>query len=303
MRAIPVLATVLTAAFAAVSVSPAAAQGSRLSLAERVQRLEAQAQGGGQDNLDLLNRINELQSEIAALRGVIEQQGFEIEELKRRARDQYLDIDSRLSRIEGGGAGRAPEPLLDAPAIPAAPVDEGFVDAPAAAMEPPELRAPVDGGVVSEALDGSSPVAASDEPASAPAAIADPAAERASYESAFEALKDGRYAESARRFQGFLDQYPNGEYAPNALYWLGESYYVTQNYQVAQEQFKALLERFPRSSKAPDALLKLGYTHYELKQWEQAEQVLGDVVQRYPDSTVSRLAQGRLRALMLESRR
>lgn len=272
----------LTVASATVSVS-ALAQGSRLSLAERVQRLEAQSQGGGETNIELLNRLQELQSEVAALRGLVEQQGFEIEELKRRARDQYLDIDSRISRLEGGGGQPAAEPLLDEPRA-AAPV-----------MEEPELRAPVDGGVVSQALGG--------EPASAPTAVGDPRAERAAYESAFEALKEGRYADSARRFSAFLDEYPSGEYAPNALYWLGESYYVTQNYKVAQEQFQRLLRDFPRSNKAPDALLKLGYTHYELREWEQAEQVLGDVVRRYPDSTVSRLAQGRLRALMLESRR
>jgi len=288
------LVVTLTAAMAAVSVSPANAQGSRLSLAERVQQLESQAQGGGQNTVELLNRITELQAENGVLRGMIEQQAFEIEELKRRSRDQYVDVDSRLSRLEGGGQGGSSE--ADAG------VDARFAPVPAeVTMEPPELRAPVDGGVVSRALDGTESGPAASAPVPAPSG--DPREERAAYESAFEALKDGRYSESARRFQAFLDAYPSGEYAPNALYWLGESYYVTQNYRVAQEQFQRLLRDFPRSNKAPDALLKLGYTHYELREWPQAEQVLNDVVQRYPDTTVSRLAQGRLRALMLESRR
>ena len=117
------------------------------------------------------------------------------------------------------------------------------------------------------------------------------------------ALLDGRYAESARRFAAFLQQYPDGDYADNATYWLGESYYVTQNYQVALETFQDLLARFPDSSKAPDALLKVGYSHYELKDWPQAESVLGQVVGRYPDTTAARLAQGRLRALRLEGQR
>jgi tol-pal system protein YbgF len=288
------LVLTLTAAMAAVSVAPAHAQGSRLSLAERVQRLESQAQGGGQNTMDLLNRITELQAENGVLRGLVEQQNFEIEELKNRQRDQYIDIDSRLSRLEGGGlsAPASPEQLSEEPIAP--PADD--YDRP---MEPPELREPLDSGVLSQTLEGE--VAAGEAEPALP--VGDPREERLAYESAFEALKDGRYAESARRFQSFLDLYPSGEYAPNALYWLGESYYVTQNYAVAQEQFQRLLEAHPRSSKAPDALLKLGYTHYELRQWPQAEQVLNDVVRRYPDTTVSRLAQGRLRALMLESRR
>lgn len=283
----------LTAAMAAVSVAPTHAQGSRLSLAERVQQLESQAQGGGQNTVELLNRITELQAENGVLRGLVEQQNFEIEELKKRQRDQYVDIDSRLSRLEGGGASAASSPQqLSEEMIAPTSAD----DLP---MEPPVLREPLDGGVLSQTLEGE--IAADQSEPALP--VGDPREERLAYESAFEALKDGRYAESARRFQSFLDIYPSGEYAPNALYWLGESYYVTQNYAVAQEQFQRLLEAHPRSSKAPDALLKLGYTHYELRQWPEAEQVLNDVVRRYPDTTVSRLAQGRLRALMLESRR
>lgn len=288
------LVLALTAAMAAVSVAPARAQGGRLSLAERVQRLESQAQGGGQNTVELLNRITELQAENGVLRGLVEQQNFEIEELKKRQRDQYIDIDSRLSRLEGGGSSAAatPEQLSEEPIAPS--MDDA--DLP---MQPPELREPLDGGVLSQTLEGE--IAPDEAEPALP--VGDPREERLAYESAFEALKDGRYAESARRFQAFLDIYPSGEYAPNALYWLGESYYVTQNYAVAQDQFQRLLEAHPRSSKAPDALLKLGYTHYELRQWPEAEQVLNDVVRRYPDTTVSRLAQGRLRALMLENRR
>ena len=124
--------------------------------------------------------------------------------------------------------------------------------------------------------------------------------ERQTYDTAFEALKNGQYAEAARRFQGFLVQYPNGAYSPNAQYWLGESYYVTQNYQIALSAFERLLTQFPSSNKAPDALLKVGYCHYELRQWIQAEDALNRVVRQYPGTTVARLAQGRLRALQLE---
>lgn len=42
-----------------------------------------------------------------------------------------------------------------------------------------------------------------------------------SYDEAFSALKDERYAESARRFKGFIDQYPNADLTGNAYYWPG----------------------------------------------------------------------------------
>lgn len=300
--------TLGTAALMAAVTFPVFAQGGRLSLAERVTRLEQeQAQGASNaQTVELLNRISQLQTEVQSLRGLVEQQSYEIEALKKRNRDQYLDLDSRLARLEAGAPAGTPaptgqdlpahlpdnaEPLVDDPAPSVTAPTPGLV------MEEPEVRAPVDGQVSSTPLAGSEAPAAVSEP------IANPADERRMYESAFDALKEGRYAEAARRFQGFLNSYPNGEFAPNAHYWLGESYYVTQNYQIALDSFQRLLNSFPSSAKAPDALLKVGYCHYELRQWAEAEATLNQVVERYPDSTVSRLAQGRLRALRLENRR
>ena len=131
----------------------------------------------------------------------------------------------------------------------------------------------------------------------------DPAAEKAAYDSAFTALKDGRYAESARRFQAFVNEHPQSDLAGNAYYWLGESYYAAENFGVAKDTFETLLTRYPTSAKAADALLKVGYCQYETKQWDAAEATLNDVVDRYPNSQAARLAQGRLRALKLDARR
>src|SRR3546814_17979815 len=86
--------------------------------------------------------------------------------------------------------------------------------------------------------------------------------ERGDYEVAFDALKGGRYDESARLFQEFLQRHPSGAYAPNAYYWLGQSYYITQNYALAPQQFQAVLDRYPTHAKAPGPLLKLGLSQY-----------------------------------------
>jgi tol-pal system protein YbgF len=310
-RGLQTLLTLGTAAVLAAVALPASAQG-RLSLAERVDRIERQQAEGqsAQQNIELLNRISQLQTEIQSLRSLVEQQSFELENLAKRGRDQYVDLDSRLTRLEGGTPmGATGDAGFDGD-MPVDPQDRasgptvGFEDATPSRpgtiarvleMEEPEIRAPVDGGSRTEGLD---------QPTQAPiASLADPADERRVYDSAFDALKEGRYAEAARRFQSFLASYPNGEFAPNAHYWLGESYYVTQNYQMALDSFERLLREFPSSAKAPDALLKVGYSHYELRQWPQAEATLNEVLQRYPDHTVARLAQGRLRALRMESRR
>jgi tol-pal system protein YbgF len=325
MKHIPktLLSLALASAFV-FSAAEVSAQSGRLSLSERIAKLESQTQGqGGQSMVDLLNRISELQSEVQSLRGLVESQAFEIEELKKRSRDQYVDLDSRLARIESGGAARTPTTMGTVPGtpiqpgqtqqLPVQPTEPGqLMMEPGNAARPPlpmdstglpATQNPMDNRLPTEPPMDALPASGAQVPTNPVSALPTQANdEQASYDTAFAALREGRYAESARRFSGFLTQFPNGDLADNATYWLGESYYVTQNYRIALDTFKSLLDRFPQSAKAADALLKLGYCHYELHEWNEAEGALNQVVQRYPDTTVARLAQGRLRALRLEGR-
>ena len=253
------LAIVLSAAalVAAAPFQPASAQ--RQSLADRVASLEQQA-AGSQVSIDLLNQVTQLRSEIQALRSQNEELQHQLEQLKESGKAQYLDIDGRLTRLEGG--------------------------APVASSALPALRPPA-------------PAAMEPEPAvyGDPGTLAQGVDERGAYDAAFAVLRSGRYAESAQQFQAFLDAYPNGTYAPNGLYWLGESYYVTQNYELALQQFQALLQRYPTHDKAPGALLKVGLSQYGMKDMDAAEATLTEVSTRYPGTDAARTADDRLRAI------
>ncbi|RFP62572.1 tol-pal system protein YbgF [Luteimonas weifangensis] len=246
---------------------PATAQ--RASLAERVAALEQQA-ANHQGNVDLLNQVTALKAEVQALRAQLEELQHQQQQWRDSSRNQYLDLDGRLNRLEGG----AP------PATPAA--------APATT---PAAAKPVTGSERPPAVHGDAGTLARGE------------GERAAYEAAFEVLKAGRYADSAQAFQDFLQRYPGGAWAPNALYWLGESYYVTQNYALAQQQFQALLDRYPTHDKAPGALLKVGLSQYGLRQLEAAEATLAQVLQRYPGTDAARTADDRLHAIRLNALR
>lgn len=290
---------------AVVVFAPSAqAQSQRLSLAERVDRLEQQqsnAQGSSGGAVDLVNQISALQSQVQSLQGQVEELKHALDEARQRNKDQYVDLDSRLGRLEGGNSAAQPPAAGGRPA--ARNDNPPDVDLGSSRTPPPRDTRSAPRGGVNDLSDADRALAPGEAAgAAAPAASADPAAATAAYNDAFAALKDGRYAESARRFQSFIDQYPGSELTGNAYYWLGESYYVTQNYKIAQQSFETLLQRYPSSQKAPDALLKVGYSQYELKQWDQAEATLNQVIQTYPDTTVARLAQGRLRALKMEAR-
>lgn len=245
------------------------AQSSRLSLADRVSRLEQQAQQQ-QGGVGLVNQIQLMQNQLRDLQGQIEQLRHELDQLKERNRAQYLDLDSRLSRLGG-------TPV----AVP---------NAPATTAEPAEIVAD----------SAQEPVAEVPPPA---VVSASPEQVQADYDRAFAELRAGDFPAASRLFAAFIQQHPDSDLTPNAYYWLGESYYATQNYPIALESFQNLLRRFPDSSKAAGALLKVGYSQYELKQWDQARQTLNRVISAYPGSTEARMAEGRLRALDLHANR
>jgi tol-pal system protein YbgF len=235
---------------------------------------------------NLVIQVQELQDEVRNLRGQLEEQTRELENLKRRQRDQYLDLDQRISDmrnsqpvtsagVQGGAGSRPSEQAIIPPA-----------------EDVPEVRAPMES---QSTVSGIGQPQVQSQPAASTAAD-----EKAAYDMAFQALKDLRYADAAEEFQSFLDRYPSSEYSDNAQYWLGESYYVTRNYDIALKAFQDLMDRFPTSPKVPDALLKVGYTHYELEQWDQARAALTQVQENYPDTTLARLAESRLRSMRME---
>lgn len=121
--------------------------------------------------------------------------------------------------------------------------------------------------------------------------------EQGAYEAAFDLLMSGDYSGAILRLEEFMERYPDGAYSANALYWLAEAKYASRDYEGALVDFAAVRSRFPDSDKAADALLKLGYSHFELGNAEAARQALEQVLSDHPGTTLSRLAQDRLRRL------
>ena len=239
--------------------------------------------------MDLVYQVQQLQDEVRMLRGMLEDQGIQLENLSNRQRDQYLDLDQRLTGSRGG----APGTMSSSNPVTTSGANTGpAVTQPAIREDVPDVR---------PALDTPSSVTAIATPDTQARELqASPEAEKAAYDRGFQSLKDLKYAAAAEQFAAFVRQYPNSDYADNAQYWLGESYYVTRNYDIALEAFQALLSNYPDSPKVPDGLLKIGYTHYEMKQWDQARAALEQVQQQHPDTTLARLAGSRLRSMKLE---
>ncbi len=256
----------------------------QLTIQERLARLERDV-ASSQGVAELVIQIQQLQQEIAQLRGQLEQQAFELESLKKRQKVLYMDVDSRLQALE-----HQPESEQTGPA------------------SNPETQYPAESVQNNDSRPSESP--AGNQPGSLPAAAetapsapdSNDAAAAALYDEAFAHLKAGRYTDSARAFEDFIQRHPGHELTDNAYYWLGESYYVTRNYELALDAFEQLKSRFPSSNKLADALLKIGYTQYELGLYPQAMHALQTVVREFPGSAVARLAQTRLRKMQREGK-
>ena len=117
------------------------------------------------------------------------------------------------------------------------------------------------------------------------------------YGEAFDALKAGKYPEAIAGMQEFLTLHPNHPLADNAQYWLGQTYYVTRDYERAIAAFAAVGVRPTDLAKTPDALLKKGLSEIELKRPDAARATLADLVNRFPNSDAARTARERLQSL------
>lgn len=274
--------------FTALCFTCLTSQAQKLSIQERLTKLErAAGQGGNGGAADLVLQVQQLQQQIAQLQGTIEEQNHQINQLKERQKVLYVDMDSRLVRIEEAFGGQPKNELTEDSAIDDQVTEETVT------LAAPTVRPAIDAQVTTTTVDEGQ-VASSE--------IAENGAAKAQYQVAFNQLKAGRFNESSRLFEDFIQAFPNDSLTDNAYYWLGESYYVSRNYPLALAAFQNLEQQFPLSSKLADALLKIGYTYHELEDYGQAEAALNKVVDAFPNQPVARLAEKRLNLLRREGK-
>jgi tol-pal system protein YbgF len=121
--------------------------------------------------------------------------------------------------------------------------------------------------------------------------------DRASYDRALALFREGDLEGARRGFATFLTEYPNSDYAPNARYWLGESYYGRKDFQKAIDAYDRVELDYPSSEKVPAAILKKGYAYLALKDKKRASSAFKQVVTLYPKSPEAGKASDKLAQL------
>jgi tol-pal system protein YbgF len=243
----------------------------------RIEQLKAELSQQGRDNevriarleemirnigvVELVRQLEQINAELARLRGQIEVLGNENQQLQKRQRDFYLDLDSRLKRLEGApAAGASPPPTSEA----TPPAAAGHVAA-AAPSRPPTRE--------------------------------EQAREMRDYDTASNLFRRNDFASAIDAFRKFIAAYPQSALAPNAEYWIGISYANLKDYRNALATQEQLLARHPQSAKAPDALLAIAAIHAEQGDAGSARNTLEDIIARYPSSEAAGKARARLAQL------
>jgi tol-pal system protein YbgF len=114
------------------------------------------------------------------------------------------------------------------------------------------------------------------------------------YQEALGLIRDGKVEKGRAALNDFIADNPKSPLLPNALYWLGESFYHEKRYGQAILTFKEVLRRFPKHHKSPASLLKIGYSYANLGDAQNARFYLETLIQEYPESEPAPMARNKL---------
>lgn len=98
-------------------------------------------------------------------------------------------------------------------------------------------------------------------------------------------------------FQELLTDHPTSDYAPDAQFWIAESFAKEKNVAAADAAYAAVVSAHPTSAKAPTALYKRAQLALLEANISRARQLLEQVIARYPRSDESELAAEQLKTL------
>ena len=237
----------------------------------------------------LLEQNQQLRAELQALRGIVEEQGFELRKLQRDALNRYTSNDERLTALEGGASASSSLPT----------------------------QAPLSPSISNSQRDVSSSVSNTNNAVTARESVDDFVGERSSlnnlqtsirrgslqpavlseqqlYQMAYDSVINSDFERSIAEFDQYMNVYPSGRFVTNAHYWKGQAYLYLERYSEAKESYEIILNRYEDSAKLADAMYGLGLAYQGLGNVTQARQLLNEIKRRFPNTGVANLADTKL---------
>jgi tol-pal system protein YbgF len=116
------------------------------------------------------------------------------------------------------------------------------------------------------------------------------------YEASLAQLRRGSTTTARLGLRELLRTYPTSSRAPDALYFIGQTY-AAENPDSAAAYYTQVVDQYATSARAPSALYNLGLLAERRKDNAKAKDAYQRVVQKYPQSDEAALARDRLKAL------
>lgn len=117
--------------------------------------------------------------------------------------------------------------------------------------------------------------------------------DKADYDLALAALKDGNFSLAETKFLEFIKQHPSSSLQSNATFWYAETFYRRGVYNKAAINYLQSYKKYPKGSKAPDALLKLSYSLASLNKNKEACSILEKLESEFPKRPISSIKRAR----------
>lgn len=229
------------------------------SVEDRVTSLERISNAQAQLMQQLQQQMSDNQRDIDSLRGEIQQNTYQLNQVVERQKQIYQQIDSLSSNNSNASQSAAGAgDNAGAGAAPASGTDSGAA-----------------------AAGGSAPVQSGDANSDYNAAVA-------------LILEKKQYDQAITALQAWVKRYPDSTYQPNANYWLGQLFYNKGKKDDAAYYYATVVKQYPKSPKAAEALLKVGVIMQEKNDTAKAKAVYQQVIKLYPDTESAKQAQKRL---------
>ena len=203
---------------------------------------------------ELYYQLQLLQEEVLQLRGIVDEQSFQIKKLKQQRLDDYVDLDRRLSQLgsSGGTNAQAGSPVATSPALS---TNSSVSKAPASGVGQSTAASTTKGD------------------------------EFKAYKEAYRlATQDPAAAEVA--LKEYMQAFPNSRYLPNSLFVLGEIKLKSGDLEDSRAWFMRVILEHPEHYRAANAKLKLGKVYHLMGDMVQAKKYWTEVASTKSNAAV-----------------
>ena len=266
------------------------------ALADRLSRLEQRFLTGDPAAVELMQRMDALESEQRGLTGEIEQLRFERDQLKAEIVALNEDLKSmealkdrmktHLDAVDLVAKERTQRPVR-----PVSPplstggqiVEQPIYDGAPISNQPSQVPGPPSSRTISVPFDGSLSDAIDQPVVSQPSVTGAPRLEDLPKDG-LRKLNEGNFSGAQSDFQTYLAVAPDASDAGEVSFYLGETHFVKGGYADAADAYIASMKKDPQGTKAPDALIRLAASLRELGNQGEACRALDSFTGQFPSA-------------------